>query len=203
MLLSFPGLGVQRAPGGRAEIEDDHTRFANARSLKAYTGSSPITRALARSRASPASGSRTTASPTPTTSGRSLRSPTHLERRPTTGAAATNTETGAQPPSATSSNRMTGQLYPCVQERELSGQQTAFHRTRCRSLTRQRREVSTRTASIPGEFQGPSGVPVADDGQVCRLPAQLPTPLRRPHPYKGPVRAKGSVPGGRHQRGYA
>jgi transposase len=45
ILLSFPGLGIQ--PGARilAEIGDDRTRFADARGLKAYAGSSPITRA--------------------------------------------------------------------------------------------------------------------------------------------------------------
>ncbi|MFD8781238.1 transposase [Kitasatospora sp. NPDC059599] len=43
--LSFPGLGVQLAARLLAEIGDDRTRFANARGLKAYAGSAPITRA--------------------------------------------------------------------------------------------------------------------------------------------------------------
>ncbi|MFF4354795.1 IS110 family transposase [Streptomyces sp. NPDC001530] len=45
ILLSFPGLGIQLAARILAEIGDDRTRFADARGLKAYAGSSPITRA--------------------------------------------------------------------------------------------------------------------------------------------------------------
>jgi transposase len=45
ILLSFPGLGIQLAARILAEIGDDHTRFADARGLKAYAGSSPVTRA--------------------------------------------------------------------------------------------------------------------------------------------------------------
>ncbi|WBP91222.1 IS110 family RNA-guided transposase [Kitasatospora cathayae] len=45
ILLSFPGLGVQLAARVLAEIGDDRERFADARSLKAYSGSAPITRA--------------------------------------------------------------------------------------------------------------------------------------------------------------
>nr|WP_285734388.1 IS110 family transposase [Kitasatospora phosalacinea] len=43
--LSFPGLGVQLAARVLAEVGDDRTRFADARGLKAYAGSAPITRA--------------------------------------------------------------------------------------------------------------------------------------------------------------
>ncbi|WSS99833.1 IS110 family transposase [Streptomyces phaeochromogenes] len=45
ILLSFPGLGIQLAARILAETGDDHTRFADARGLKAYAGASPITRA--------------------------------------------------------------------------------------------------------------------------------------------------------------
>ncbi|MCX5085764.1 IS110 family transposase [Streptomyces sp. NBC_00401] len=45
VILSFPGLGVQLGARILAEIGDDHTRFADARGLKAYAGSSPVTRA--------------------------------------------------------------------------------------------------------------------------------------------------------------
>jgi transposase len=45
VILSFPGLGVQLGARVLAEIGDDHTRFADARGLKAYAGSSPVTRA--------------------------------------------------------------------------------------------------------------------------------------------------------------
>ncbi|MBE8477516.1 IS110 family RNA-guided transposase [Streptomyces justiciae] len=45
ILLSFPGLGVQLGARVLAEIGDDCDRFADARALKAYAGSAPITRA--------------------------------------------------------------------------------------------------------------------------------------------------------------
>jgi transposase len=45
IILSFPGLGVQLGARVLAEIGDDPSRFADARGLKAYAGSSPITRA--------------------------------------------------------------------------------------------------------------------------------------------------------------
>jgi transposase len=43
--LSFPGLGPLLAARVLAEIGDDPTRFADARGLKAYAGTAPITRA--------------------------------------------------------------------------------------------------------------------------------------------------------------
>lgn len=45
VILSFPGLGVQLGARMLAETGDDRQRFADARGLKAYAGSSPITRA--------------------------------------------------------------------------------------------------------------------------------------------------------------
>ncbi|WP_442810772.1 transposase [Streptomyces sp. Wh19] len=45
IVLSIPGLGVQLGARVLAEIGDDRTWFADARGLKAYAGSSPITRA--------------------------------------------------------------------------------------------------------------------------------------------------------------
>ncbi|MCP3820497.1 IS110 family transposase [Streptomyces sp. A3M-1-3] len=50
ILLSFPGLGVQLAARVLAEIGDDRSRFADARALKAYAGSAPITRASGKKR---------------------------------------------------------------------------------------------------------------------------------------------------------
>ncbi|MEF9880855.1 IS110 family transposase [Streptomyces sp. P9-A4] len=44
-ILSFPGLGTQLGARLLAEIGDDRNRFADACGLKAYAGSSPITRA--------------------------------------------------------------------------------------------------------------------------------------------------------------
>ncbi|AKZ53624.1 transposase [Streptomyces ambofaciens ATCC 23877] len=42
-MLSFPGLGIQITARVLAEIGDDRTRFADARGLHAYAGSSPVT----------------------------------------------------------------------------------------------------------------------------------------------------------------
>ncbi len=45
ILLSFPGIGNQTGARILAEIGDDRTRFTDARGLKAYAGSAPVTRA--------------------------------------------------------------------------------------------------------------------------------------------------------------
>jgi transposase len=49
IITSFPGLADSTGARVLAEIGDDRTRFADARSLKAYAGSAPITRASGRS----------------------------------------------------------------------------------------------------------------------------------------------------------
>jgi hypothetical protein len=49
ILSSFPGLGVALGARLLAEIGDDHTRFADARALKAFAGAAPVTRASGRS----------------------------------------------------------------------------------------------------------------------------------------------------------
>jgi Transposase/Transposase IS116/IS110/IS902 family len=50
ILSSFPGLGVALGARLLAEIGDDHTRFADARALKAFAGAAPVTRASGRTR---------------------------------------------------------------------------------------------------------------------------------------------------------
>ena len=45
IITSFPGLGQLSGARVLAEIGDDPTRFTDARGLKAYAGSAPITRA--------------------------------------------------------------------------------------------------------------------------------------------------------------
>lgn len=107
VILSFPGLGVQLGARVLAEIGDDHTRFADARGLKAYAGSSPVTRPPERSPASPAAGSRTTASTTPATSGHSPHYAPPPGPTPTTADAA-KPATGTHPHSATSSTACSG-----------------------------------------------------------------------------------------------
>jgi transposase len=45
IITSFPGLGMLAGARMQAEIGDDRRRFADARGLKAFAGSAPITRA--------------------------------------------------------------------------------------------------------------------------------------------------------------
>jgi transposase len=49
IITSFPGLADSTGAPVLAEIGDDRTRFADARALKAYAGSAPVTRASGRS----------------------------------------------------------------------------------------------------------------------------------------------------------
>ena len=49
IITSFTGLGDVTGARVLAEIGDDRARFADARSLKAYAGSAPVTRASGRS----------------------------------------------------------------------------------------------------------------------------------------------------------
>ncbi|MFJ4789076.1 IS110 family transposase, partial [Streptomyces sp. NPDC088794] len=50
IITSFPGLGALLGARVLAEIGDDRSRFADARALKAYAGSAPITRASGKKR---------------------------------------------------------------------------------------------------------------------------------------------------------
>ncbi|MEV0697987.1 transposase [Saccharopolyspora sp. NPDC050389] len=49
IITSFPGLADSTGARLLAEIGDDRSRFADARALKAYAGSAPVTRASGRS----------------------------------------------------------------------------------------------------------------------------------------------------------
>jgi transposase len=49
IITSFPGLADSTGARVLAEIGDDRARFSDARALKAYAGSAPITRASGRS----------------------------------------------------------------------------------------------------------------------------------------------------------
>jgi transposase len=49
IITSLPGLGSLTGARVLAEIGDDRSRFANAKSLKAYAGSAPVTRASGKS----------------------------------------------------------------------------------------------------------------------------------------------------------
>lgn len=50
VITSFPGLGSLAGARVLAEIGDDRNRFADARGLKAFAGSAPITRASGKKR---------------------------------------------------------------------------------------------------------------------------------------------------------
>lgn len=50
IITSFPGLGTLTGARVLAEIGDDRSRFQDARGLKAYAGSAPITRSSGKSR---------------------------------------------------------------------------------------------------------------------------------------------------------
>ncbi|ROO87648.1 transposase IS116/IS110/IS902 family protein [Actinocorallia herbida] len=50
IITSFPGVGPLVGARLLAELGDDRTRFADARGLKAYAGSAPVTRASGRSK---------------------------------------------------------------------------------------------------------------------------------------------------------
>jgi transposase len=49
IITSFPGLGPSTGARVLAELGDDRERFADARAVKAYAGSAPVTRASGRS----------------------------------------------------------------------------------------------------------------------------------------------------------
>ncbi len=126
VITSFPGLGVQLGARVLAEIGDDRQRFADARGLKAYAGSSPITRA---------SGKKSSVTRRWVKNNRlnhagylwafsSLRASAgamaHYRRR--------RDEHGDWHASAQRNlfNRMIGQLYHCLQKGELFDEQLAF-----------------------------------------------------------------------------
>ncbi|MFD3422637.1 IS110 family RNA-guided transposase [Streptomyces decoyicus] len=126
IILSFPGLGVQLGARVLAEIGDDKARFADARGLKAYAGSSPVTRASGKKssitrrwvkndRLNHAgylwAFSAITASPG---------AKAHYRRRRDQHS---DWHAAAQ---RNLFNRMIGQLYCCLQKRELFDEETAF-----------------------------------------------------------------------------
>jgi len=125
ILLSFPGLGVQLGARVLAEIGDDRARFADARALKAYAGSAPITRASGKKRFV---GRRYIKNNRLTNAGHqwafaaltaSPGAAAHYRRRRDHG----DWHAQAQ---RHLFNRMIGQLYHCLQTRQLFDEQHAF-----------------------------------------------------------------------------
>ncbi|GAA2281714.1 hypothetical protein GCM10010145_62260 [Streptomyces ruber] len=125
ILLSFPGLGIQLGARVLAEIGDDRQRFADPRGLKAHAGASPITRASGRKssvtrrwvkndRLNHVGYLWAFSAPNASPGAR-----THYLRR--------RNEHGDWHASAQRNlfNRLLGQLYHCLQHRELFDEQTA------------------------------------------------------------------------------
>ncbi|MFF2080558.1 IS110 family transposase [Kitasatospora sp. NPDC058162] len=132
--LSFPGLGVQLGARVLAEIGDDRSRFADARGLKAYAGSAPITRAsgkksyvgrrMVKNNRLMHAGflwafSALTASPG---------ADAHYRRRREHG----DWHAGAQ---RNLLNRLLGQLFHCLQNRQLFDENHAFTSSVTSSIT--------------------------------------------------------------------
>ncbi|MFI0220289.1 IS110 family RNA-guided transposase [Streptomyces lydicus] len=125
ILLSFPGLGVQLGARVLAEIGDDRDRFADARAVKAYAGSAPITRASSKEKFV---GRRFIKNDRLITAGvlwdfaaltNSPGADAHYRRR----REARDCHAQAQ---RHLFNRMIGQLYHCLQTRQLFDEQHAF-----------------------------------------------------------------------------
>jgi transposase len=97
IITSFPGLGDLTGARVLGELGDDRRRFGDARAMKAYDGSAPVTRASGRSISITHRRIRTTGSPRPASSGHSSPPTTHRVPERTTTAAARTTETATPP----------------------------------------------------------------------------------------------------------
>jgi transposase len=125
IITSLPGLG--RLTGARvlAEIGDDRSRFADAKAVKAYAGSAPVTRASGKTivvshrriknRRLSATGHRWAFSALTASPG----ARTHYHRRRTAG----DSHTAA---SRNLFNRLLGCLYHCLQTNQLYREEIAF-----------------------------------------------------------------------------
>jgi hypothetical protein len=101
ILSSFPGIGSLTGARVLGEIGDDRARFRDARGLKAYAGSAPITIASGKSLLVHHRKVKTSAWPQPATYGSSAHCHHRRSKRPTTAAAPPATST--PPPCATCS----------------------------------------------------------------------------------------------------
>jgi transposase len=128
IILSFPGLGVQLGARVLAEIGDDRNRFADARGLKAYAGSSPVTRASGKK----SSITRRWVKNDRLNHAGYLWAFTALRTSPGAGAHYRRRRQQGDWHAAAERNlfnRMLGQLYHCLQKRQLFDERTAFAAT--------------------------------------------------------------------------
>jgi transposase len=128
IITSLPGLGSLTGARVLAEIGDDRSRFADARSLKAYAGAAPVTRASGKSltvthrrvknqRLAAVGYVWAFAALTAAPGAR-----THYDRRKTTG----DRHTAAQ---RNLFNRLLGCLHHCLHTRQHYNEQIAFPTT--------------------------------------------------------------------------
>lgn len=107
IITSFPGLAEVSAARVLGELGDDRTRFQDARGLKAYAGSAPITRASGKSTFISRRSIKTDGLPTWATTGNSHRYAYRPEPAPTMTADA-NSATATVPPNETSTIASSG-----------------------------------------------------------------------------------------------
>jgi transposase len=125
IITSFPGLGALTGARILAEIGDDRSRFTDARSVKAYAGSAPVTRASGKKHAVLArrvKNQRLAATGYLWAFSALNRSPgarAHYDRRRKTG----ERHVAAQ---RNLFNRLLGCLHHCLQEHKLYDEDTAF-----------------------------------------------------------------------------
>jgi transposase len=125
VITSFPGLGSLLGARVLAEIGDDRNRFADARALKAYSGTAPITRASGKKtsvRVRRIKNNRLAAVTYPWTLSALTASPgarTHYDKRRETG----DWHAAAQRNLA---NKLLGCLYHCLQTGTHYDEATAF-----------------------------------------------------------------------------
>lgn len=128
IITSFTGLGDLTGARVLAEIGDDRTRFADARALKAYAGSAPVTRASGRSLSVTRRRVKTIAWPLPASSGRSPPPRTPPVPAPSTTTAA-STATDMPPHCATcSSGSSAASTTACKPARHTTKPKRSQHR---------------------------------------------------------------------------
>jgi Transposase IS116/IS110/IS902 family len=117
VITSFPGLADSTGARVLAEIGDDRTRFADARALKAYAGSAPVTRASAARSPLPTAISRTTGSPTSAGCGHSPPPPPTSQPAATVASGVTAATVTRRPPATCSTSSSASSTIACKTRR--------------------------------------------------------------------------------------
>ena len=121
VITSFPGLADSTGARVLAEIGDDRTRFADARALKAYAGSAPVTRASGARSPSLTAISRTTDSPTSAGCGRSPPPPRTSQPAGTIGCGVRVATATPRPPATYSTSFSANSTTACSTSRPSTG----------------------------------------------------------------------------------